>query len=135
MSQDRTETNFSNCPTWEINGNSFPFDLQDVDNMERYEAAFMEMSEEEKALPKDGKNSERLRAYCRMFRKLFDKLLGDGASTAIFGEKDNARQMTMVYESFLEFARSQQTEIEETKNRIVNRFSPNRAQRRAAAKG
>lgn len=119
---------------WNINGHSFEIDLQDVEATERYEAAFAKMDEEEKNLPQDGKASVRLKAYCAMFRNLFDNLFGHGASDKIFGERDNARVMAEIYENFLDFVSGQQATAVETQNRIINRYSPNRAQRREAAR-
>lgn len=37
---------------WEINGCSLSLDLEDAEAMERYEAAFDKMAEEEKTIPK-----------------------------------------------------------------------------------
>lgn len=119
---------------WNINGHQYEMDLQDVDVTKRYEEAFRIMGEEEKALPKDGASSDRLLATCMMFRHLFDNLLGKGAADEIFGKKNNARVMFEVYEDFLGFVQGQQVGMAETQNRIITRFSPNRAQRREAAK-
>ena len=69
---------------WEINGLSLEFDNQDADNMERYENAFDLMEEEAKQLPKDGRVSERIRAYCNVFRNLFDRIFGEGTSEKLF---------------------------------------------------
>lgn len=129
MSQ--TDTNIT---TWNINGFSFELDLQDVESVERYEEAFDKMGEEEKKIPQDGKTSAHLKAYCTMFRHLFDNLFGEGSANKILGEKDNTRVATEAYESFLAFAAAQQTPIIEAQNRIMNRYSPNRAQRREAAR-
>lgn len=119
---------------WEINGHTFCLDMQDVDTLEAYEKAFKDMEVREKALPKDGPASQRVRAYCVMFRELFNRIFGDGADVKIFGEKNNACHMTEVYESFLEFVTAQTAEVAEVQARVVNRFTPNRAQRRAQAK-
>lgn len=124
----------SSATTWNINGHSFHIDLQDVDATERYEAAFEKMGEEEKSIPQEGKASVRLRAYCTMFRNLFDNLFGPGSADKIFGTTNNAKIMTEVYEDFLNFVDGQQAAAVEVQNRIVTRFSPNRAQRREAAK-
>lgn len=51
---------------WEVNGLSLELDLDDADNMERYENAFDIMAKEENQIPKDGKQSERIRAYCQI---------------------------------------------------------------------
>ncbi len=119
---------------WNYNGTTLTLDVQDVDTIERYEEAFAALSVEEKAIPKDGKKSVQIRAYCRMFRNLFNALFGEGTDVKMFGEKDNAREMTECYESFLQFVANQHAVLAEAQSRIVTRFSPNRAQRRAAGK-
>ena len=136
MSQnDTTYIIPADATVWHINGHEFILDIQDADTAERYEEAFARMGEEEKSLPKDGKHSAWLRAYCGMFRNLFDRIFGDGAAVKILGEKDNTRVVTETYETFLNFIAAQQEPLVELQNRVVNRFSPNRAQRRAMAKG
>lgn len=120
---------------WDINGIKLELDMSDVDNQERYENAFARLGETEKNLPKDGKNSERTRAYCQMFRSLYDDIFGEGTSQKIFGDVNNARIMTEVYELFLEFIQNQGEQLNQTRSRVLDRFSPNRAQRRAQAKG
>lgn len=119
---------------WSINGHSFVLDMQDAETTERYEAAFAQMEKNEKTLPKDGKHSEIIHAYCGMFRRLFLAMFGEAADVKIMGEKDNARTAIEAYESFLEFVSGQKETIVETQNRVITRFSPNRAQRRAQGK-
>ena len=119
---------------WEINGQSFEFDLQDADTAEKYENAFADMGEREKVLPKDGKPSEYIKAYHKMFVSLYDDVLGDGCGVKIVGEKANARICNEAYESFLEFVAKQKASTMEQQNNLINKFSPNRAQRRANEK-
>lgn len=135
MSQNNTTPiNSHDATVWRINGHEFVLDIQDADTAERYEEAFSRMGQEEKNLPKDGKHSAWLRAYCGMFRNLFDHIFGNGAAVKILGEKDNTRVATETYEDFLNFIAAQQEPLAALQNRVINRFSPNRAQRRAAAK-
>ena len=61
---------------WQINGKGYELDLTDADIVERYENAFADMDSAEKLIPKDGKASDRIRACCDLFRKLFDTLFG-----------------------------------------------------------
>lgn len=119
---------------WHVNGHEFPLDLQDASVSERCEKAFLAMSEREKAIPKDGLNSARIRARCDLFRSLFDDLFGEGAGQKIFGDEYNARTATEVYEKFLDFMANQRNGLLEVENRVMNRYSQNRAQRRAAGK-
>ena len=133
MSQkEQTENKYY---VWNVNGHSFELDMQDVENARRYEKAFAIMGEEEAKLPKDGKDSDRILAYCMLFRHLFDNLLGEGAADLIFGKTNNARIMNEVYEDFLSFVANQGAALAETQARMLGRFSPNRAQRRAATRG
>lgn len=132
MSQIQNKTG---APVWHINGHDLELDMTDADVLDRYEAAFAKMAENEKKMPKDGKASERIRAYCGLFRTLYDDIFGDGAAQKILGDCNNARVVNEIYEQFLEFVSSQRGIIEETQNRLINRYNPNRAQRRAVAKG
>lgn len=120
---------------WSINGFAFELDMSDVAVQERYEKAFETLGKTEKNLPKTGPNSSRTLAYCNMFRALYDDIFGEGTSQKIFGDVNNARVMTETYEQFLEFVQNQGEQLHQTKNRVLDRFSPNRAQRRAQAKG
>lgn len=120
---------------WHINGIELELDMADVMVQSRYEKAFENLGKAEKKLPKTGPNSERTLAYCNMFRVLFDDIFGTGTSQKIFGDVNNARVMTETYEQFLEFVQNQGEQLSQTKNRVIDRFSPNRAQRRAQAKG
>lgn len=117
---------------WHIRGLDLELDLHDADTMELYEKAFAEMSEDIKKLPKDGASSQIVKAYCRIFKALYDRLFGNGTSEQIFGEKNNIRDINEVYDDFLEFVQSQQVDLEAFSNRLSAKYSPNRAQRRAA---
>lgn len=119
---------------WEINGLTFELDLEDADTAERYENAFDQMAAEEKKMPKDGKLSEQIRAYCKLFENLYDNLFGEGAGKAILTDKANTRICNEVYDSFLAFVAKQKNESMAFQNSMVNKYSPNRAQRRAAVK-
>ncbi|MBO5568824.1 MAG: hypothetical protein J6A79_07850 [Clostridia bacterium] len=117
---------------WEINGNAYPLNMQDVDDAAKYEAAFDAMAEEERAIPKDGRLSDLLRAKADLYRNLFDRLFGNGASLEIFGERNDLTAMDDIYEQFLTFVSKQVDEAKARQSSIIERFSPNRAQRRAA---
>lgn len=119
---------------WEINGLTFELDLEDAETAERYEEAFDLMEQEEKQMAKDGKLSEKIRAYCKLFEHLYDRLFGEGSGTAILGEKANTRICNEVYDDFLHFVSTQKSESLAFQNSMVSKYSPNRAQRRAAAK-
>ena len=120
---------------WKINGLSLEIDLEDADIMERVENAFEAMKNDEDAIPKDGKASEQIRAYCGMFRKLYDNIFGNGTSDNIFKDvPTKTSSYDDVYISFLEFVNSQKDDVARTKNEKLARYRPNRQQKRAAAK-
>lgn len=120
---------------WEINGLSLELDLGDADVMERYEKAFEEMADTEKLLPKDGKASEKIRAYCNMFRKFFDKIFGSETSEKLFaGVPVKTSAYEDVYFSFLEFAEKQLADSAKQRAERLSRYRPNRKQRRSKKK-
>lgn len=116
---------------WEINGLSLELDLEDADCMERYENAFDKMSEEEKQIPKDGKASVRIRAYCRLFRNLYDRIFGEGTSEKIFkGIPDNTDSYDEVYYKLLDFVTAQRNAAVTKRSEKMSKYRPNRQQRR-----
>ena len=121
---------------WEVNGLSLELDLDDADVMERYEKAFDIMSAEEKALPKDGKGSEQIRAYCRMFRNLYDNIFGKGAAEKIFKDVPTSTSAyDDIYFSFLEAVEKiKMAAIQSRAERLAKYRPANRQQRRAAKK-
>lgn len=120
---------------WEINGLSFELDLEDADCMERYENAFEKMSEEEKQVPKDGKLSTKIRAYCRLFRDLYDRIFGEGTSEKIFKDiPDNTDRYDEIYFNFLSFAAAQKAAAAEKRAERISEYRPNRQQRRSKKK-
>ena len=126
-----SQVNPQSSTVWTYNGVEMELDLTDVAVVERYEEVIESMDSGIKNLPKEGKQSEILKAYCMLMKGIFDDLFGEGTSTKMFGEKLNATQITEAYEDFLAFVAAQGSRVTEVQNRIVNRYSPNRAQRRA----
>lgn len=120
---------------WEINGLSLELDLESADCVERLENAFDKMSEEEKQVPKDGKLSTRIRAYCRLFRNLYDRVFGEGTSEKIFKDiPDNTDKYDEIYFSFLRFIAAQKTAAAEKRTERISEYRPNRQQRRSKKK-
>lgn len=120
---------------WEINGISLELDIEDADVMERLENAFETMKNDESAVPKDGKASARIRAYCAMFRNLFSNIFGSEETEKIFkGVPTNSSAYDDVYISFLEFINTQKDDIARAKSEKLERYRPNRQQKRAAVR-
>lgn len=121
--------------TWEISGLSLDLDLENADVMERYEQAFEKMSAEEKALPKDGKKSDWIRAYCKLYRDLYDRIFGEQISDKIFADVPvSAAEYEEIYDQFLTFVRGQIVASAERRAERLSKYFPNRAQKRAAEK-
>lgn len=117
---------------WSYNGVELELDLQDVAVIERYEAAFAAMAQAEQSIPKAGAGSEILRAYCLLFVDLFNTLFGlDDAADRLFGGRLSATLCEDAYTSLLDFVRAQKDQAAGRRNAIVQKYSSNRAQRRA----
>ena len=120
---------------WQINGKEFELDLTDADAVERYENAFEDMTDAEKLIPKDGKASERIRACCGLFKKLFDTIFGEGTSEQIFeGVPTSISAYEEIYLSFLDFAHAQFEADTKQRAERLTKYTPNRKQRRAKKK-
>lgn len=126
--------NQKNPKIWEINGVALELDLEDAEALERYEAAFERMSRAENAIPKDGRASGIVRAYCGMFRGLFRDIFGENADAIFDGVPVNARRYDEIYENFLLFVKAQQEAAAGQRRELMARYRPNRAQRRTAAR-
>ncbi|MEG2621410.1 MAG: DUF6673 family protein [Clostridia bacterium] len=126
--------NESRPSLWTYNGVELELDMTAPEVIDRYENAFALMDKEIKSGPKDGKKSDIVRYYCSMIRRVFDRIFGEGTSVKLVGEQDSATTLTSCYEDFLNFVALQNDTLMDMTNRISNRFSPNRAQRRAAKK-
>lgn len=118
--------------TWKINNLELEFDIFDLENSEKYEKAFEEMSAEEKAIKRDGKMSEFIRSYCDMYYHLFENLFGKETADNLC-KRYNSNEWEQVYGSFLDYIQSQNNEAQKMRASIVNR-SANRATRRANQK-
>lgn len=118
---------------WGYNGKTYELDLGDADVAERYEKAFTILEEKEKQMPKDGTNSARIRAYVALFVELYDLLFYRGAGREIL-PKDSITYANQSYESFLEFANKQTEAAQNSIPDMLNKYSPNRAQRRGKSK-
>ena len=95
-------------------------DMADYDFQVKYEKAFEQMQEEEKALQKTGKNSEITKGYCEMFNHLLDNILGEGVSEKLFGGKYNTLTTDRVYGEFLEICSTQVKSNNAERTKIVS---------------
>lgn len=120
---------------WKIKGLSLAFDNLDAVFMKRYEKAVDLMIEEINTIPKDGKASDYIIAYCQVFRNLFDRIFEEGVSEKIFsGVPVNIESYNEIYENFLSFVQECNAEQAKKQVELFSKYAPNRQQRRAAKK-
>lgn len=104
--------------------------IDDADTAERYSSAVRILAEADEIRNKDIDYSSAIRQYCAIFRKFYDFLFGDGTSGKIFdGIKDNRRKYDAVYESLLDFIRTQRLESDNRLSRMVQRYAPKKAKK------
>lgn len=111
--------------TYEYNGITKPFDIYDVDTLERYENALIKLGKAEKSIPKDGKQSDIIRAECDALRTAFDDILGEGTADSLFGERRSMAELMDAYEKLLQTVSDQRIAMQ---SRIA-KYSPNRVRK------
>lgn len=109
---------------WEYNGQQYVLDLDDANDLARYEAAFQEMQLAEKAIPKDGPASEFVKAYCTMYISLFESLFGPGTAEQIVGGTTNSRLCEEAYDSLLDYAYAQKNATVKRRNTMKAKYAP-----------
>ena len=113
---------------WRYNDLEFELDMQDVETVERYEAALEAMGRREVEIPSQGPVSTILREYCNLYIELFNDLLGiDDARERLFGGKLNAAACEEAYDSLLSFVKAQAAQSEARRSAILAKYSPDRA--------
>lgn len=120
-----------------IRGVDFDIDILDADVMERLEDAAEKIQKrvaEEKA-KKYKKNSEFIRVFNGLTEKFIDEVLGEGSSELIFGGSQNMMEHMEAYNGIFAAKDEAMNSVTEFTETFQNTYSPNRAQRRAAAKG
>ena len=98
------------------------------------EAGFYERLDEmkgifEKEIPQTSfdelKTSEAIHKYCRVFRKFFDGVLGDGSADVIFKDvPDSIWKYNRILLKFYAFIEKQSNEIIEEKNSLIEKYKP-----------
>ena len=119
---------------WKWNDVELEIDMEDYDFLQKYEKAFDAMGIKEEKLQKIGSQSEIVKEYCEMFYQLFDDIFGSGTGDKLFGGKKNVRICEECYKDFIFECKKVVQEANKRKNAMMNKFKPNREQRRAAGK-
>ena len=119
---------------WKWNDVELEIDMEDYDFLQKYEKAFASLEKKEVELQKVGKQAVIIKEYCDMFCQLFDDIFGPDTGEKLFGGKKNARICEECYSDFIAECEKQTKEANKRRNAIMNKFKPNREQRRAARK-
>lgn len=109
-------------------------DTFDPDVLEKIENATDEAVITFDEAKKSEKTSVGIRIQCEAVSKFIDTLWGEGTAKKIFGEKSNLVKSLKAFDEIKQ-ALDEDTEKQTSEmNTIIQKYSPNRAQRRAALK-
>lgn len=116
--------------TWKINRGCFAFDFDDLECMDRYEAACKELQRRSEEAPKFGSRQEFIRYYCESFFAFYDAVFGAGTADQIFNGRYNMDLCDQVHDEFLGWVRSSIARNDRERTaRLKNRQAGNRKQR------
>lgn len=121
-------------PVFTYNGVTVPYDSTDYETMQRYEEGVAQMAADKKKIKKDGKVSETVLSYCKVYEPFFDHLFGEGMFLKLCGGKYSMARTDEMYKAFLDTVNAQRIARQAVMAGIKKDYLPNRAARRAAAK-
>lgn len=101
-------------------------DIFDADVAKKYEKVLNETLVKFKNV-KGTSVSEVIREQCNIVFEIFNDLCGPGTDKKVFGEKVNLLTCMKAFEELVEYCNSQKASMK----KMFNKYSPNRAQRRA----
>lgn len=107
-------------------GMDLDFDIYDADTAERYEAA-VEAVSAASAVVEGETLSTSIRRQCSVVFDFFDGLFGDGFHKELFGARTNLMECLDVFAEFMAAVDAQRQAL----TARVNKYTPNRAARRA----
>lgn len=119
---------------WKWNEVELEIDMDDADFLEKYEKAFKGLEAKEKQLQAVGSQVSIVREYCGLFYQLFDDIFGKGTGEKLFSGKQNARICEECYQSFIDVCGREAAAANKRRSVMMNKYRPNRAQRRASGK-
>lgn len=108
------------------------FNFYDADDMERLEKAIDETTEELNNIKTENRRiSEIIRESCKVVFNCFNKSFGEGTDKKVFGSKMNYNTCIEAFQDLCNEREKQDNTFEEKIRKIENKYSPNRAIRRA----
>ncbi len=111
-----------------INGVEIEFDVNDVELVEKVEESIKTKFAE---MEVKGSYAETIRYFCNQVFDFFDESFGEGTAIKIFGTKVNYK---LCNEALIDFRTQYDSEINKNNQEIfkkLDKYSPNRATRRA----
>lgn len=103
------------------------FDFLDADDVERFEKAAKRVVEEcQSKGKKEMTHAEVIREECSIIEKFFDNVFGEGIAEKLFNGKKNLNDHIKAFEDIINQKNEQQKDLQST----LNRYQPNREQRR-----
>ena len=103
-------------------------DLLDADELEKVDAALQAVEGDAQQDPALSQ-ADNMRKQVGAVRKAFDTIFGEGTGLRVMGEKN-----LTAFAQLTDAVQTQRAEFERSISSIKAKYSPNRAQRRAAAK-
>ena len=100
-------------------------DIYDVEVAEKYDKALEGLKRIEEN--KSGSMVDIIKSQCTAIFDVFNTMFGEGTDKKVFGNKVNLRICLKAFEELVLHINEQKAEME----KITNKYSPNRAQRRA----
>lgn len=101
-------------------------DILDLEVAEKYEKALGVVNEIAEKL--EGMSiCESIRTQCNAIFDVFNTMFGEGTDKRVFGDKVNLLICLKAFEELVSYANKPNAEID----KLTNKYSPNRAQRRA----
>jgi len=93
--------------TWVWNGKEYPFDISESECMARMCGGLNTLREDIGMLGDGISASDTLRGQCRIIRRFFDTVLGEGTGEAVCGAAYSADAHTTAYMEFILFVNEQ----------------------------
>ncbi len=94
------------------NGETYPFDVYDVEQAARFERALERVTAATKSVPLDGKLSERMLWMLNVYKQFLDDMFGDGAADKMLDGCSNVRAVEAVCYDVIDMVTAQQREYE-----------------------
>lgn len=117
-----------------INGIEFEVDTMDLEVSEKIENELTKFGECINNVGNTATRKDIIKAVVNATSKVFDNVLGDGASEKIFNGKKSLTLATKCMDEFVTGLREADEKVGEELEKMTKKFSPNRAQRRSKAK-